>query len=153
MAERLGCWLTQSRDWLASFWNAQPCPSLFVETKSVRSSGSNAASILFILLGTHSQTETAFATGDNQDHKLIITAISSKQSDTVSYFWCDNKKKSSWGVQFNVWRDQPATFAHFHKSCKEWLDKSEGKLLTQVTKNVSQMGRNFWYEYAYFAEI
>ena len=35
--------------WLASFWYAQPCPSLFVETKSVRSSGSDAASILSIL--------------------------------------------------------------------------------------------------------
>ena len=36
--------------WLASFWYDQSCPSLFVETKSVRSSGSNAASILSTLL-------------------------------------------------------------------------------------------------------
>ena len=32
---------------------SQPCPSLFAETKSVRSSGSNAASILSILPGLH----------------------------------------------------------------------------------------------------
>ena len=49
MAERICCWLALSRDWLASFWYAQPCPSLFVETKSVRSSGSNAASILGLM--------------------------------------------------------------------------------------------------------
>ena len=36
--------------WLVSFWYAQPCASLFVEAKSVRSSGSHAASILSILL-------------------------------------------------------------------------------------------------------
>ena len=36
--------------WLASFWYAQPCPSLFVETNSMRSSGKNVTSILSILL-------------------------------------------------------------------------------------------------------
>ena len=45
MAERIACWLA-----LGHGWYAQPYPSLFVGTKSVCSSGSNAASIESILL-------------------------------------------------------------------------------------------------------
>ena len=44
ISQLIGCWPELSCDWLASFCYTQPCPSLFVDTKSVRSSISSAAS-------------------------------------------------------------------------------------------------------------
>ena len=52
--------------WLASLWNAQPCLSLFVETKSVRSSGSNVASIFSILLVENGRLTAILMTNLNE---------------------------------------------------------------------------------------
>ena len=45
VAEWMGCWMTLSSDWLASFWHGQPYPRLFVETKLVRSLDSETCDI------------------------------------------------------------------------------------------------------------
>ena len=77
----MACW------WPVSY--AQPCHSLFVETKSVRSSGNDAASILPILLG----------------HKLVNIPTLKYSSPNIFHLWdtdTENIVKSNYNILWIV---------------------------------------------------